>query len=75
MTRHFDYNQWRIHAGAIAVRSIFKATAVVERLDVMQDDEPDQRFAFSNLGDFATIEEADEHAMQWARAWIDENFG
>jgi hypothetical protein len=60
--------------GAIAVGSVFRSTAVVERLHVIQDDEPDQRFAVSNLGDFTTAEEADKHAMQWARVWIDENF-
>jgi hypothetical protein len=62
MTRHIDYNQWRIHAGAVAVGSIFKATAVVERMDVLQDDEPNKRFCFSDLGDYKTSEEADERA-------------
>jgi len=48
MARHIEYHQWRIHAGAIAVGSTFKATAVIERLDVTQDAEPDKRFCFSD---------------------------
>jgi hypothetical protein len=73
MRRHFDYRQWRIHVGSIATDSVFKAAAVVERRGVSQAFESDQRFfAFSNHGDLATEDEADEWAMQWARAWVDE---
>jgi hypothetical protein len=69
------YEGWVIHVGAVVDGSEFKATAVLEWHHPHQDDEPERRYLFSDLGDYPTSEDAENRAVQWSRAWIDENFG
>jgi hypothetical protein len=74
MTSKLIYEGWVIRAGSVVVGSQFKAAAVLEWHDPHQDDEPDRRYCFSDLGDYSTSEDAENRAIQWARAWIDENY-
>jgi hypothetical protein len=69
------YEHWVIREGAVVVESQFKAAAVIEQYPPHQDDEPDRRYCFSDLGNYSTSENADHRAIQWTRAWIDENIG
>jgi len=51
----------------------YRACAVIESFDTQPDGEPNHRFVFQDLGDFTTSEDADQKAIQWARAWVDGN--
>jgi hypothetical protein len=69
-TRHRD---WSIRAEAFVAELGFRSAVVIER-EACESHEPGERFLFKDLGDFDLAATADTHAIQWAQAWIDENY-
>ncbi len=52
---------------------MFRACAIVERKSI-DGDEPDERFMFSDLGDYDTRADAEVRGTAWAQHWIDNNY-
>ncbi|MFC4705130.1 hypothetical protein [Paraburkholderia caffeinitolerans] len=68
MDRFAHYRGWSIDVAPVLVGTLFRSSAIVERL---LDGE---RFIFSDLGDRSTRDDAHERVLEWTKRWIDNNY-
>jgi hypothetical protein len=69
MNRKAEYRGWSIEASPIilAKHRLFQVGVVIER--------DGQRFIFSDLGNRVYRAQAYGRGIEWAKRWIDNNFG
>lgn len=70
MKRFAEYQGWTIEASPIILvrPRLFQAGVVIERHD-------GERFVFSDLGNRVYRWQAYERGIEWAKRWIDTNYG
>lgn len=70
MKRFAAYEGWTIDAAPIRLTSqrLFMSCAIIQR-------ETGERFVFCDLGNRGYREQAHERGIEWAKRWIDSNYG
>jgi hypothetical protein len=70
MKRFAEYDGWMIDAAPIRLtkQRLFMSCAIVRR-------ETGERFVFTDLGNRVYRAQAHERGIEWARRWIDTNYG
>jgi hypothetical protein len=68
-----NYREWQITSAPESKGHHWHAWVEVER-EPLTDDDMGQIFHFTDIGYFDTESAARERGIQWARAWIDQNF-
>ena len=70
MKRFAEYDGWMIDAAPIKLpkQRLFMSCAIIKR-------ESGERFVFKDLGNRVYRTQAHERGIEWAKSWIDNNYG